>query len=958
MSVNYLHKRSGTADKRPTAASLDIGELALNYESGDPGLFFEDSAGNVRKVGPVTVGATAPNASPAGSSGNSTGELWLDTTNSGSVLKIWNGSAWVVIEGQTGANTADTQVLFSDAGVITGDTEFTYDADNNTLTVEHLHGDLSGMVQFECEASVAISKGDVVYVDGVQGNNPTVNLAQANSASTMPAFGIASEDIALGATGHVTILGSLGNLDTSTPSFSLGDTLYVSATTAGGLVNTPPAGETNLIQNMGLVERVSATVGRVKVNSAGRTSATPNLNDGNIFVGNASNQSVSDAFTDVLAAQSGITTNANDLTVDRHILPDTNITYDLGSSTQRFRDIYLSTNTIYMGETQLSVDAGTGTLAVGGEDLVKASDPVVTGDVNLADNASIDLFEAAANGTNYLAFKAPAALSSTTTLILPDGDGTTQQVLQTDGSGNLSWASVTTAVAPIFSGNPSLSNAGEFRWLETTANGTDYIAFKAPDSVTTSTVLTLPDGDGSANQLLQTDGSGALSWTTNTLDKLPLLEIFVGDASGNTSTESFSDVLTTVTGISLTASEITVTGRDLGISNQQSLNLYELAVNGSNAIEFRAPASLTATTTFTLPDGDGTDGQVLKTNGSGVLSWEKPVSGITDNSTEVLLTLTSDGDLVTEANAHLDVAEYTFYVDGTDYKCGINTNGPQKALDIYGYDNPDTIACHSFQPNDFAPAVYFIKGRGSNTNIAALNANDRLGMHRYFGYDGTNEVYGAQWFVEAQDVNMNTCTYHWESNISGTNAERLQITSTGELQTAHGFITDNNTGIKLRETTANGTNHIELKAPASVTADTTLTLPDGDGVSGQTMITDGSGNLSFGGFGINAHASFDASAGGSFNWSTDKIAEGNITSVTRTAEGKFTITFDRDFAGAAYTAVCTAGDQDYSGASASPRAVNVVSRSAGSMDIVVERTDDAAQDDCGYIAVMVIGVLS
>ncbi len=91
---------------------------------------------------------------------------------------------------------------------------------------------------------------------------------------------------------------------------------------------------------------------------------------------------------------------------------------------------------------------------------------------------------------------------------------------------------------------------------------------------------------------------------------------------------------------------------------------------------------------------------------------------------------------------------------------------------------------------------------------------------------------------------------------------------------------------------------------------------------------------------------------------TDRIAEGNLTSVVRTAVGKFTITFDRDFAGAAYTAVCTAGDQDYSGTGASPRCVNVVSRSAGSMDIVVERSDDAAQDDCGYIAVMVIGTLS
>ena len=40
----------------------------------------------------------------------------------------------------------------------------------------------------------------------------------------------------------------------------------------------------------------------------------------------------------------------------------------------------------------------------------------------------------------YMAFRAPAAVTATTTLTLPDGDGTSGQVLSTDGSGNLSWA--------------------------------------------------------------------------------------------------------------------------------------------------------------------------------------------------------------------------------------------------------------------------------------------------------------------------------------------------------------------------------------------------------------------------------------------------------------------------------------------------------------------------------------
>lgn len=41
----------------------------------------------------------------------------------------------------------------------------------------------------------------------------------------------------------------------------------------------------------------------------------------------------------------------------------------------------------------------------------------------------------------------------------------------------------------------------------------------------------------------------------------------------------------------------------------------------TNQIKFQAPTSVTTTTTFTLPDGDGTAGSVLETDGSGTLSW-------------------------------------------------------------------------------------------------------------------------------------------------------------------------------------------------------------------------------------------------------------------------------------------------------------------------------------------------
>jgi len=97
--ATWQHLRSSTANKRPTTSLAD-GRIAINTNTASPGLFFKDSAGTgIVKVGPVHVGTTAPNSVPAsgGSSGNYTGEQWLDTSVSPAQMKVWNGSTWVGI---------------------------------------------------------------------------------------------------------------------------------------------------------------------------------------------------------------------------------------------------------------------------------------------------------------------------------------------------------------------------------------------------------------------------------------------------------------------------------------------------------------------------------------------------------------------------------------------------------------------------------------------------------------------------------------------------------------------------------------------------------------------------------------------------------------------------------------------------------------------------------------------
>jgi hypothetical protein len=92
--VVLLLLRSGQSSDRPSGVTVQGGQLALAFGAADPGLYFEDSAGNIAKIGPPSYGTTAPNASPVGLAGNYQGELWTDTATGSGFLKVWNGSTF------------------------------------------------------------------------------------------------------------------------------------------------------------------------------------------------------------------------------------------------------------------------------------------------------------------------------------------------------------------------------------------------------------------------------------------------------------------------------------------------------------------------------------------------------------------------------------------------------------------------------------------------------------------------------------------------------------------------------------------------------------------------------------------------------------------------------------------------------------------------------------------------
>ena len=98
MAVQVLSRRSALLSYRPFPIRLGSGELAVNINPAEPGLFFADSTSSpstgLIKVGPTYIGTTAPNTSPIGYTLNSLGESWLDTAST-QIHKLFNGTTWV-----------------------------------------------------------------------------------------------------------------------------------------------------------------------------------------------------------------------------------------------------------------------------------------------------------------------------------------------------------------------------------------------------------------------------------------------------------------------------------------------------------------------------------------------------------------------------------------------------------------------------------------------------------------------------------------------------------------------------------------------------------------------------------------------------------------------------------------------------------------------------------------------
>lgn len=182
------------------------------------------------------------------------------------------------------------------------------------------------------------------------------------------------------------------------------------------------------------------------------------------------------------------------------------------------------------GESIAGIQAITPTTLTAADNVDIIVDPEGTGrflvgsPLVVEDQYALRFEENDSNGDNYVAFQAPASISANVTWTLPNADGSSNQVLTTNGSGTLSWGAPQTSI----SDNNSDS-------------GTNYILFHNSTSATgtlrlatTTRALTYQPSTGTLSSTLFNETSSiALKENfdpiVNALDKILKLQAYTYD---------------------------------------------------------------------------------------------------------------------------------------------------------------------------------------------------------------------------------------------------------------------------------------------------------------------------------------------------------------------------------------------------------------------------------------------
>jgi len=283
-------------------------------------------------------------------------------------------------------------------------------------------------------------------------------------------------------------------------------------------------------------------------------------------------------------------------------------------------------------------------------------------ELKLKAQGELKLFEATANGTNYIALKAPATVGSDLTYTLP-ATATNGYVLSTDGSGVLSWIALggTLQVAADSGSNDNVALATDTLTFEGTNNeiettvSNNKITIGLPDNVTISGNLTVSGTTTTVSSTTVTVNDPLMHLAANNVSADTVDIGFYGtyDDSGsqdeyaglfrdagdqkwklfkNLQAAPTTTVNTSGTGYAVATLVAHLEDTNTNITGGSITGITDLAVaDGGTGLSAVAKGSILAANTanvLTAVDGGGsTDKVLLYTASSDTISWTNTLDG-------------------------------------------------------------------------------------------------------------------------------------------------------------------------------------------------------------------------------------------------------------------------------------------------------------------------------------------
>jgi len=246
-----------------------------------------------------------------------------------------------------------------------------------------------------------------------------------------------------------------------------------------------------------------------------------------------------------------------------------------------------------------------------------------------------------------------------------------------------------------------------------------------------------------------------------------------------------------------------------GSTSGGTLKILEDSDNGSNFVGLKAPDTIASNFTLTLPTADGTNGQVLGTNGSGVLSFVSTTSSIAGASDTDISSASSGQILVHDGSNSFDnvsvSGDATLAANGA---LTIANDAVEQAMIADDAVGADQLAASAVVFGSLAGALVQTSGESFSDDDTSIMTSAAIQDHIQSLITAEDVDFAGDSGTGAVDLNSQTLTIAGTANEIETSASGQTLTvglpnnvTVGNNLTVTGNLTVNGTTTTVNSTT-------------------------------------------------------------------------------------------------------------------------------------------------------------